>query len=283
MIKELTKEGHRVIDLCELYEVSSSGYYQWLTHRPGRRETERQILGAKIEKIHHESRCNYGSPRIWKRLLGMGEKVSKKRVAGIMREMGIKVRQKASYKPRTTDSKHNLLVSENLLAGIGEIEKVNQVWVGDITCIPTLEGWMYLAAFMDLKSKKIKGWRLRDNMKAELVTDAYMHGYFTHRPPAGLIVHSDRGSQYASSSFREALGRTGAIGSMAGKGYCYDNAAMESFWATLKKELNITQPFKTKEEAKRAIFDYIEVYYNRQRIHSAINYLSPVDYEAKVC
>lgn len=283
MIKKLAIEGHEVCRLCDLYDVSASGYYQWLEHKPGKKEAEDAILGIKIDEIYRESRCNYGSPRILVRLRKDGWKVGKKRVVRLMKERGIKVVQKPSYRPRTTDSKHSLPLSENLLQGIGHVENINQVWVSDITYIPTLEGWMYLSAFMDLKSRKIKGWRMRDNMNAELVLDAYMQAVFTHRPQEGLIVHSDRGSQYASGSFREALKRTGAISSMSGKGYCYDNAAMESFWATLKKDLKITKPFKTKEDAKKSIFDYIEVYYNRRRIHSSINYLSPVDFETQVC
>jgi len=283
MIDQLTKQGHGIRQLCELYDVSASGYYQWLEHEPGRRQREDAILGVKIEEIYRESRCNYGSPRILVQLRRDGWKIGKKRVVRLMKERDIKVVQKPSYRPRTTDSKHSLPVSENLLQDLGHVENINQVWVSDITYIPTREGWMYLSAFMDLKSRKIKGWRMRSNMKTDLVLDAYMQAVFTHRPPEGLIVHSDRGSQYASGSFREALKRTGAISSMSGKGYCYDNAAMESFWATLKKDLKITKPFKTKEDAKETIFDYIEVYYNRRRIHSSINDLSPVDFEAQVC
>jgi len=283
MIDQLTKQGHGIRQLCELYDVSASGYYQWLEHEPGRRQREDAILGVKIEEIYRESRCNYGSPRILVQLRRDGWKIGKKRVVRLMKERDIKVVQKPSYRPRTTDSKHSLPVSENLLQDLGHVENINQVWVSDITYIPTREGWMYLSAFMDLKSRKIKGWRMRSNMKTDLVLDAYMQAVFTHRPPEGLIVHSDRGSQYASGSFREALKRTGAISSMSGKGYCYDNAAMESFWATLKKDLKITKPFKTKEDAKETIFDYIEVYYNRRRIHSSINDLSPIDFEAQVC
>jgi len=283
MISNASKKGFRIRQLCQLSEVSVSGYYQWRKGGRVKKAGEDKILRDKVKLVYSDSRCNYGSRRIVAQLRREGYKIGRKRVMRLMKEIGIKVEQKRSYKPKTTDSKHNLAISENLLEVIGKVERINQVWVGDITYIPTVEGWMYLSVFMDLRSRRIKGWRLRDNMRTDLVIEAYMQAVFANRPSEGLIVHTDRGSQYASDSFREVLKRTGAISSMAGKGYCYDNAAIESFWATLKKDLRLTKPFKTKEEAKRVIFDYIEVYYNRKRIHSAINYLSPVDFEKQVC
>ena len=161
------------------------------------------------------------------------------------------------------------------------VDRVNQVWVSDITYIPTHEGWLYLAAFMDLKSRRIKGWRLRDHLRTELVEDAFQQAVLRERPAPGLVVHSDRGCQYANNRFRQTLMQYQALSSMSGKGNCYDNAAMESFWATLKTDLSIREPFKTKEEARQTIFDYIEVFYNRIRMHSSLGYLSPVDYEKK--
>jgi transposase InsO family protein len=199
-----------------------------------------------------------------------------------MRQTGLQGVQKGRFKPRTTDSRHGQPISPNRLAELSEVSRVNQVWVSDITCIPTLEGWLYLAAFMDLKSRKIKGWTLRDHMQTELVVTAFLQAVFRERPPHGVMVHSDQGVQYASREFRSLLDLHHALGSMSARGNCYDNAAMESFWSTLKADLRITQPYPTKEVARRAIFDYIEVFYNRRRIHSALGDLSPLDYEQQL-
>lgn len=283
MIKELATQGPSVMALCELYDVSVSGYYDWVGRGPSKRDKADEQLAGEIADIHKQSRQTYGSPRITMALRKKAISAGKKRVARIMKKKGIKGVQKATYRPKTTDSNHNLPVSPNLLAGMGEIQGINQVLVSDITAIPTLEGWMYLAAFMGMKSRGIKGWCLRDHMRTELVEIAFNQAMFRNKLPEGMIVHSDRGSQYASHRFRALLKKNKAISSMSGKGNCYDNAAMESFWATLKKDLQITKPFKTKEEARLAIFDYIEVYYNRIRIHSSIGFMSPLDYEQKLC
>jgi len=283
MIKALATQGQSVRQLCKLYDVSASGYYDWLDRGPSQRDKADEKLAVEIQAIHRRSRHNYGSPRITQELKNKNIKAGKKRVARIMKEEGITGVQKACYKPKTTDSNHDMPISPNLLADIAAIDEVDQVWVGDITYIPTMEGWLYLAAFMDLMSRRIKGWSLKDHMKTELVENAFIKAIFRHRPPPGLITHTDRGSQYASHSFRKLLSEHSAISSMSGKGNCYDNAAMESFWATLKKDLRITKPFKTKEEARLAIFDYIEAYYNRSRMHSSIGFMSPLDYEAKHC
>jgi putative transposase len=282
MIKELATSGDTVRDLCDLYDVSPSGYYDWYDREPSQRDKADKELAEEIKAIHRKSRCNYGSPRIAESLKLKNIKAGKKRVARIMKKEGIKGVQKATYRPQTTDSNHDFPVSPNLLTDL-DVDSINQVMASDITYIPTIEGWLYLAAFMDMKSRMIKGWCLRDHMKTELVETAFTQAVFRHSLPSGLIVHSDRGSQYASHSFRNLLKSYNAISSMSGKGNCYDNAAMESFWATLKKDLHITKPFKTKEEARLAIFDYIEVYYNRNRMHSSIGFMSPLDYETKHC
>ena len=215
-----------------------------------------------------------------KQLQQAGVRCGRKRVARIMKQAALKGAQKARFRPRTTDSRHDYPVSPNRLEGMA-IDYLNQVWTSDITYIPTMEGWLYLAAFMDLKSRRIKGWRLRDHLKTDLVEDAFRQAIFRDRPGPGLVVHSDRGCQYASDQFRQILVQHQALSSMAAKGNCYDNAAMESFWATLKTDLNIRQPFKTKEDARQAIFDYIEIFYNRVRLHSSLGDLSPLDYETK--
>ena len=282
MIRDEATHGHSILELCEMLEVSASGYYAWATREPGKRQKADQELTEQIREVHKASRKTYGSPRITRVLRKQGVRCGKKRVARIMKEHEIKGAQKARFRPRTTDSRHDDPISPNRLELIEFIDHLNQIWASDITYIPTLEGWVYLAAFMDLKSRKITGWCLRDNMKTDLVEGAFLQAVFRNRPGSGLIVHSDRGSQYASHQFRKTLAQHRCISSMAGKGHCYDNAAMESFWATLKTDLNINQPFKTKEEARLAIFDYIETFYNRFRLHSALGDLSPLDYELKL-
>ena len=278
MIKALATD-YDVAEMCELYDVSTSGYYAWVGRTPSKRDQVDEDLAKRIQEAYKASRKTYGSPRVLKDLRKKGIRCSRKRVARIMRQNGLQGVQKARYRPRTTDSRHDLPISPNRLAELPEVSHVNQVWVTDITYIPTLEGWLYLTAFLDLKSRKIKGWTIRDHMRTDLIESAFLRAVFREKPRAGLIVHSDRGCQYASREFRALLKRHQALGSMSAKGNCYDNAAMESFWATLKTDLRINKPYQTKEEARRAIFDYIEVFYNRRRIHSALGDLSPLDYE----
>jgi transposase InsO family protein len=278
MIKALAAE-YEVVEMCDLYDVSTSGYYAWLGRTPSKHDQVDEDLSNRIQEAYKASRKTYGSPRVLKDLRKKGIRCSRKRVARIMRQNGLQGVQKARYRPRTTDSRHDLPISPNRLAELPEISHVNQVWVTDITYIPTLDGWLYLTAFLDLKSRKIKGWTIRDHMRGTLIEAAFLRAVHREKPGAGLIVHSDRGCQYASREFRALLKRHQALGSMSAKGNCYDNAAMESFWATLKSDLGINKPYQTKEEARRAIFDYIEVFYNRRRIHSALGDLSPLDYE----
>jgi len=279
VIREQATAGHSVKELCGLLEVSASGYYAWCGGKPGKRAVADQALVEQIQRVHLSSRRTYGSPRITKTLRKQGMKCGKKRVARLMKQKGLHGAQKARFRPRTTDSRHDLPISPNRLADLPGVERINQVWVSDITYIPTLEGWLYLAAFMDLKSRKIKGWTIRDHMRTELVETAFRQAVYREGPIPGLIAHSDRGSQYASREFRRLLEQHQVLSSMSAKGNCYDNAAMESFWATLKSELGIKKPFNTKEDARLAIFDYIETFYNRRRIHSAVGDLSPLDYE----
>jgi transposase InsO family protein len=274
-----TRQG--VKGLCDLYEVSHSGYYDWLKRKPGKRGIETQKLREEIRKVHQQSQKTYGSPRVTQALRKQGVRCGENRVAGQMRQMGLQGAQKARFRPRTTDSRHTLPISPNRLEGRPWPEHLNEIWVSDITYVPTLEGWMYLAALMDLKSRKIKGWSLKDHMKTDLVEEAFLQAIFRDPPPPGLIVHSDRGSQYASLRFRNLLEHHKALSSMSARGYCYDNATMESFWATLKTELSITQPFSSRHEARLAIFQYIEAFYNRSRLHSSLGYCSPLDFEAK--
>lgn len=280
MIKEIAASGRRVMELCELFGVSDSGYYAWLSRAPSQRETFDLVLAENIRKVHKDSRKTYGSPRIMKALRQKGIKCGKKRAARIMKQNGLKGAQKARFRPKTTDSRHNYPISLNLLEDMS-VERINQAWASDITYIPTKEGWLYLSAFMDLNSRKIKGWSVRDHMRTDLAQEAFLQAVFREGLIPGLIIHSDRGSQYASHQFRDLLKNHKAVSSMSGKGNCYDNAAMESFWATLKTDLNITKPYETKEDARLAIFDYIEIFYNRIRLHSSIGDMSPLDYETK--
>ena len=280
MIKALMTE-YDVQEMCETLSVSTSGYYDWLERKSSQRQKSDEVLSEQIRAIHAASRKTYGRPRITLTLQDQGQRCSPKRVARLMRQNGLQGAQKARYKPKTTDSNHDLPISPNRLAELPAVERLNQVWVGDITYIPTLEGWMYLAAFMDLKSRKIKGWTIRDHMKTSLVNDAFGRAVFREGPVPGLITHTDRGCQYASRDFQALLSHHHVLSSMSAKGNCYDNAAMESFWATLKTDMRIVKPFKTKEEARRAIFDYIETFYNRFRLHSALG-CSPLDYENKL-
>jgi putative transposase len=280
MIKALTTE-YDVQEMCEALSVSTSGYYDWLDRKPSKRQKSDQVLSEQIRAVHAASRKTYGRPRITLTLQDQGQRCSPKRVARLMRQNGLQGAQKARYKPKTTDSNHDLPISPNRLAELPTVDRINQVWVGDITYIPTLEGWMYLAAFMDLKSRKIKGWTIRDHMQTSLVNDAFSRAVFREGPVPGLITHTDRGCQYASRAFQALLSQHHVLSSMSAKGNCYDNAAMESFWATLKTDMRIVKPFKTKEDARRAIFDYIETFYNRFRLHSALG-CSPLDYENKL-
>jgi len=282
VIREQATAGHSVKELCGLFGVSASGYYAWAGRKPGQRAVADQTLVGQIQQVHTSSRRTYGSPRITKTLRKQGVRCGKKRVARLMRQKGLHGAQKARFRPRTTDSRHDLPISPNRLSDLPSVDRINQVWVSDITYIPTREGWLYLAAFMDLKSRKIKGWTTRDHMRTELVETAFRQAVYREGPIPGLIAHSDRGSQYASREFRQILARHQVLSSMSAKGNCYDNAAMESFWATLKSEMRINKPFRTKEEARLAIFDYIEVFYNRRRMHSATGDLSPLDYELKL-
>jgi transposase InsO family protein len=276
-------EAHRerwpVRTQCRVLEVSAAGYYDWRGRTPGDRQRRREALADRIQAIHGASRRTYGSPRVFEQLRAEGEQVACKTVAAIMREVGLRGKSPCKRKPRTTDSAHGKPVAENLLERDFTATAVNQKWVADITYIDTEEGWLYLAVVLDAYSRRVVGWAAADHLRSELVEQALTMA-LTHRAPpmgGGLIHHSDRGSQYASGSFRQLLAKHGITCSMSRSGDCYDNAMMESFFGTLKTELD--EPLPTRAAARRALFDYIEVFYNRQRLHSALNYMSPAAYE----
>ena len=271
---------HATAELCRTVGVSRSGYYAWRRGGRGNRAKANRTLGELIKQIHQQSRGVYGSPRVTRDLHAQAVPCGHNRVARIMRDKGLRGVQKGRFRPKTTDSKHRLPISPNRLVDLGNISHPNQAWGSDITYIPVREGWLYLSVVMDLGTRTIKGWALRESLKTDLVVSALHQAAFRYKPPPGLIVHSDRGSQYASHEFQHQLLQLKALGSMGRTGCCYDNATMESFWSTLKTELHIKQPFNSKEEARLAIFDYIETFYNPKRRHSSIGYLPPLEFEA---
>ena len=275
------KTHHSIRSLCENLDVSPSGYYDWQKRRdcPGPRSLENQTLAQDIHEIHAQSRQTYGSPRLVGELRKQGRHHGRNRVARLMREQGLHGRQKRRYRVRTTDSNHNEPIAPNRLADAPIATAPNQLWVSDITYIQTHEGWLYLAGILDLYSRKIVGWAMSESIDSGLILKALSMALL-HRDPAGnLLCHSDRGVQYASADYRRALSQAGLVPSMSRKGNCYDNAAMESFWSTLKMELVYRRDFATRAQARNETFDYIESFYNRQRSHSALNYRSPVDFE----
>ena len=267
--------------MCEAFEVSSSGYYDWSNRQdqPGLRAQENALLLTQITRIYLESRQTYGSPRIQQELLKAGCAHGRNRIARLMRQHGLCGRVKGRFRVRTTDSNHDQPIAPNRLAQLPAPIAPNQIWVGDITYIDTEEGWLFLAGIMDGYSRRIVGWAMDQNNDTQLILAAWNMAQTHRQPPPGLVFHSDRGCQYASADYRHALAQTQTLASMSRKACCYDNAAMESFWSTLKLELVYRRGFQTRAEARLAIFDFIEAFYNRQRLHSSLNYLCPVDFE----
>jgi putative transposase len=265
---------------CEALEVSRSGYYAWLGRPASARQTRREELARKVRQVHRENRGVYGSPRVARVLKAGGETVCENTVAKVMREHGIRAKAKRKFVPRTTDSSHGRPVAGNLLGRQFHAGLPDRKWAADITYVPTGEGWLYLAAVLDLCSRKVVGWSMAEHMRTDLAADALEMAVARRRPGEGLLHHSDRGSQYASDDYRLLLARHGIGCSMSGRGDCWDNAAMESFFATLKTELVNQEHYATGEEARASVFEYIEVFYNRKRLHSSLGYLSPEQFEA---
>ena len=266
---------------CRVLQVSASGYYDWRTRKPGARARRRAELGDRIARIHADSRGTYGSPRVFRQLKQNGETVGRKRVESIMREHELQGKCPRKRVPRTTDSAHDKPVADNVIDRDFTATAPDQKWVADITYVDTDDGWLYLATVMDCFSRRIVGWAAADHLRAELVEEALtlaIHSRGVNRDHE-LIHHSDRGVQYASGSFQELLGKYGIACSMSRKGDCYDNAVMESFFGTLKTELD--EPLPTRAAARLALFEYIEVFYNRQRLQSTLGYVSPAAYEAQ--
>jgi transposase InsO family protein len=264
--------------MCEIFEVSRSGYYAWKKRDNSEKEARELRLLRAIEDVHRSSRKNYGSPRIYKQLIGMGHSVGKTKVERMMKKHGIRAKTKRKFRV-TTDSKHNLPVAPNLLDRNFQPERPNQVWASDLTYVWTKEGWLFLAVIVDLFSRQVVGWSLDKTMTKELVCSALRQAYDRRRPGTGLLFHSDRGSQYCSKQFRRLLKQYRMLQSQSRKANCWDNACVESFFHTLKTEMIYHENFETRDEAHRAIFEWVEAFYNRQRLHSTLGYKSPVDFE----
>jgi transposase InsO family protein len=275
------KEDFSIGTLCQTLAVSPSGYYDWQARQqqPGPRALADQALLQELQRLHQESRQTYGSPRLQVLLRRRGQRHGRNRIARLMHLGGLYGRPKRRYRVQTTDSAHDFAIAPNVLAQTPPPTAANQVWVADVTYLPTAQGWLYLAAVLDLYSRKIVGWATSLRNDTTLVLQAWHMARQHRQPPRHLLFHSDRGSTYASTDFRAALQQAKVVSSMSRAGNCYDNATMESFWSTLKWELVYRNPFASKAHAQASVFDYIEVFYNRQRLHSALNYLSPVDFE----
>jgi transposase InsO family protein len=273
------REEFEIKVMCRVLGVSRSGYYAWLKRPTRARKMADQRLQQQIKDIYQHSRQSYGSPRIRAELADQGIQCSRKRVARLMRQANLRAKQRGKFKVITTDSAHPYPVARNLLAQDFRVSRPNEKWLGDITYIPTAQGWLYLAVILDLYSRRIVGWAMSDSLERHLVIAALQMAIVRRQPPPGLLHHSDRGSQYASDDYQALLTYHHFQVSMSRKGNCYDNAPMESFFATLKTELIHHCHYHTKTEAKPAVFEYIEVFYNRLRRHSALDYQSPVTFE----
>jgi putative transposase len=264
--------------MCRVLEVSRSGYYAWLKHPESKKAKDDNVLSQEITEIHRESFGTYGSPRVYRELKRRNKCIGENRVARLMRKDGLRAKTKRKFKV-TTNSKHNLPVAANLLNREFTPEAPNQRWSSDITYIWTSEGWLYLAVVMDLFSRAIVGWSMSERMTRELVINAFGMAVKRKKPPSGLLHHSDRGSQYASADYQAMLANHGAICSMSRKGNCWDNAPVESFFSTLKREHVFHNFYRDRVQARQSVFVYIEQFYNRKRIHSAIGYKTPIEME----
>ena len=266
--------------MCQFMQVCRSSYYDWLHGPKTERESENIALTEKVSLIFNEGRENYGTRRIKRELRNLDYQVSRRRIGRLMKKAGLVCKTKRKFKV-TTDSKHDHPISPNLLQRQFTVNQPDRYYVGDITYIFTQEGWLYLAVVIDLFSRQVVGWSMEPHMKASLVNNALLMALWKRKPAQGVIWHTDRGSQYASHSHRKILSDHQIIQSMSRRGNCWDNAVSESFFHTLKTELVHHNNYKTKAEAKHQIFEYIEVFYNRKRLHSANDYLSPVEYESR--
>jgi putative transposase len=266
--------------MCRLLLVSRSGYYAWKRRPPSVREQSNRLLKIDIKRVFDDEKGRAGAPRIARRLQDEGKPAGRHRIARIMKDNGWRAKAARKYKA-TTNSKHSLPVAPNLLGQNFSADKPDQKWVSDITYIWTEEGWLYLAVVLELYSRRVIGWAISERMTATLVCDALIMALWNRKMPKGVIVHSDRGSQYCSAVYQKLSRKHQLICSMSKKGDCYDNAAMESWNHSFKVEAIHGERFKTRSDAKHQVFEYIEVYYNRKRLHSRLGYLSPEAFEAQ--
>jgi transposase InsO family protein len=265
---------HGVSEMCRTFAVSRSGYYDW---RKAQTKTPARVqLDEEIREVYQEHRGRYGSPRVTRALRQRAIPCSENRVARRMRALGLAARKRKAWVPRTTDSRHGGPICANLLLDREQPSQSHQVWLSDITYVATGEGWLYLAGFLDVATRRLVGWSVGETLEASLVCQGLQEAKTRHRPPPGLIIHSDRGS----GAYRQLLEEIRAVPSMSRRANCYDNAMMESFWSTLKAECFASYLPATHREARRMIFEYIETYYNRVRLHSSLGYQSPMDFEA---
>lgn len=274
-IIEDCRDDYPVRVLCDALGVSPSGYHAWRTRPESPRQAANRQLLDDIRRLHADHRERYGAPRIHAALRAQGRTVSRGRVERLMHRYGLRAQRPRAFRVCTTDSNHALPIAPNLLDRNFTPAAPNQVWLTDITYVPTDEGWLYLAVVLDLFSRKAVGWAMRDHLRTELPLAALTMALQRQRPAPGLLHHSDRGCQYASADYRKALKSHGITPSMSRKGNCWDNAPMESFFGSLKSELVYHRRYATRDDAKRDLFAYIEGYYNRQRLHSAIGYITP--------
>ena len=271
--------------MCRVLQVSRAGFYAAERRLPSARARENMVLGALIATIHKNSRATYGSPRIHREVRDGGWRCGRQRIARLMRETGLRARTRLRWRPQTTNSRQGQAVAGNLLQrrfNVKEIGGTDRAWCGDVTYVRTTEGWLYLAVLIDLGSRMVVGWAMRETMDAELCLRALRMALERRQPPPGLLHHTDRGSQYVAIDYRELMTTHQLVPSMSRRGNCYDNAVAESFFATLRWELLERQQWSTRAAARTAIFEYIEIWYNRQRRHSTLGYQSPWQFEQRL-
>ncbi len=283
MVEKMASENIEVILSCEVLRLSRSGFYAWKKRPMSERRKENDQLAKQIRNIFEQSRGTYGVPRVKAKLMAGGKRHGKARVARVMKQEGLKAAAARKYRVSTTDSNHDLPIAERIFkteTASVQVTKPNQFWASDITYVPTDEGWLYLATFLDLYTRKVVGFSMADHLRTELVLNALDMALGRQQLNAdGLVSHSDRGCQYAAETYRARLDDLGMTISHSRRANCYDNAFAESFFHTLKVELVHRNKFKTRKEAMNAIFEYIEVWYNRQRLHSSLGYQTPIEYE----
>ena len=278
MVEELSSQ-YPVRELCLVLQVTRSGYYAWCRGQETARQAANRLLIEDIRRVHQQKKGRYGSPRITEQLRRQGHRCNHKRVERLMRQNGLRGCSSRKRRVCTTDSDHDQPVAPNLLLERAAPSRPNEVWVADITYVPTAQGWLFLAAVMDLYSRQILGWSVWENLQAGGPLQALKRALVRRYYPKGTIHHSDRGVQYACQAYRQELKSAGLVASMSRKGNCYDNAAMEAFWSTLKREAMAESATWSKDRVRRELFEYIEGDYNRSRLHSSLGYQSPVDFE----